>query len=172
MQLPEFQTERLILRPRITDDLEACLTMDRDPEVTRFVDGPWQEPEKHRAFVLSRMQADYPAGMGYWTVSAKTAPDRFLGWILLLPYSAVADEVEIGWRFVRDRWGHGYATEAAAAILDHAVYTLGLENVVADIHPGNLGSIRVAEKIGLALRQSRQLDDVMTKSYQLPSLAR
>jgi hypothetical protein len=40
--LPTFRTSRLVVRPRVPADLEACLAMDRDPAVTRFVAGPGQ----------------------------------------------------------------------------------------------------------------------------------
>jgi RimJ/RimL family protein N-acetyltransferase len=58
--------------------------------------------------------------------------------------------VEIGWRLVRSAWGHGYAPEAAAAILHHALHSLGLSRVIATIRPENQQSFRVAEKIGMA----------------------
>jgi hypothetical protein len=45
-------------------DMEARLAMDRDPEVTRFIIGPWADPVAHRAFVAARIHAAYPTGMG------------------------------------------------------------------------------------------------------------
>ncbi|RED52528.1 GNAT family N-acetyltransferase [Aestuariispira insulae] len=168
MTLPHIETERLLLRPRTLDDLESCLAMDRDPEVTKFVDGPWDEPDEHRAFILERMRSDYPDGLGYWTVTKLRQPDCFLGWILLLPYHWFENEVEIGWRFAKANWGQGYATEAAASALDHAVYSLGLNKIVADIHPENFASQKVAEKIGLIPVDNRQIDGMNMVSYQMP----
>lgn len=127
-------------------DLEACLAMDRDPQVTRFVMGPWTDPIAHRAFVVARIRHPYPPGMGYWSV---VAPTGFIGWILLTPLDLRGPETEIGWRFVQAAWGQGYATEAARPVLDHALATLGLSYVVADIDPGNTASARVAEKLGM-----------------------
>lgn len=144
--LPTFQTARLTLRPRTVDDLEACLAMDRDPAVTRFIDGPWADPDVHRTFVEARMRHVFPTGMGYWTVQA---PEGFAGWILLTPLNLHGPEIEIGWRLVRRLWGHGYATEAAHPVLRHALTTLGLAEVVADIDPANTASARVARKLGL-----------------------
>jgi RimJ/RimL family protein N-acetyltransferase len=57
-------------------------------------------------------------------------------------------EIEIGWRLVRAAWGRGYATEAARPVLDHALETLGLGEVIADIDPENAASARVALKLG------------------------
>lgn len=145
--LPSFETARLILRPRTMDDLEDCLAMDRDPEVVRYVQGPWSDPAAHRRFVEGRISAAYPPGQGYWTVVAKDG--GFQGWILLIPVDGAGSEIEIGWRFIRASWGRGYATEAAAPILAHARDALRVP-VVADIDPNNAASMRVAEKIGMA----------------------
>ncbi len=134
------------------EDLDACLAMDRDPEVTRFVAGPWADPVAHRAFVTARISHRYPPGMGYWSVFA---PAGFVGWILLAPCDLSGPEIEIGWRFVRAAWGQGYATEAARRVLDHALGTLALALVVADIDPANRASVRVAEKLGLRPTDSR-----------------
>jgi RimJ/RimL family protein N-acetyltransferase len=127
--------------------------MDRDPAVTRFIVGPWADPVTHRALVEARIHAAYPTGMGYWSVFAS---DRFVGWILLTPLGMTSyppvelrdPEIEIGWRFVRAAWGRGYATEAARPVLNHALGTLKLSQVVADIDPANTASIGVARKLG------------------------
>ena len=47
LMLPSFETERLLLRPRTMADFEACLAMNEDPEVMRFIPGPWDDPELH-----------------------------------------------------------------------------------------------------------------------------
>lgn len=147
--LPSFETERLLVRPRTMADFEACLAMDRDIEVTRYIPGPWQDPPRHEAFVRGRMQADYGPGLGYWTIVGRFEPGRFLGWILLIPTDGSGPEIEIGWRLIRAAWGKGYATEAAKPVMRHAFLSLGVERIIAEIAPGNAASIRVAEKLGL-----------------------
>lgn len=147
--LPSFATERLLLRPRTMSDLAACLAMDRDPEVTRYVAGPWNEPRAHEAFVRDRIQRPYPAGLGYWSIFPRNTPEQFLGWILLIPVDAVGPEVEIGWRLVHSTWAHGYATEAARPVAHHAFEVVGLDRIVAAIDRRNTGSLRVAEKLGM-----------------------
>lgn len=148
--LPTFRTARLTVRPRTLADLPACLAMDRDPEVTKYVPRPWSDPAGHEAFVRGRIEADYGPGLGYWSVFAHDRPEHFLGWILLIPCDGIGPEIEIGWRFLRETWGKGYATEAARPILDHAMDTLALDRVVAEIHPDNDGSVRVALKLGMS----------------------
>ena len=48
---PTFETARFNLRPRTLADTDACIAMDKEPGVTRFVRGPWDDPAAHRAFV-------------------------------------------------------------------------------------------------------------------------
>ena len=149
MLLPTFETSRLLLRPRVAADTDACLAMDREPEVTRFVDGPWSDAAAHRAFIEARTRGPYPTGLGYWTILRRGGDAGFLGWVLLIPLDAQGPEIEIGWWLRRAAWRQGFATEAAAAVLRYGLETLRLREVVADIDPANAASERVATKIGL-----------------------
>jgi RimJ/RimL family protein N-acetyltransferase len=56
---------------------------------------------------------------------------------------------EIGWMLTRSAWGHGYATEAGAAVRDEAFVSLELESIVAVHHPANPASGRIMEKLGM-----------------------
>lgn len=165
--LPTFHTERLIVRPRRLGDLEACLAMDRDPEVVRYLPGPWHEPDAHLEFVVHRMTAAYPPGLGYWSVVPRAEPERYLGWVLLIPNDAVGPEIEIGWRFNRASWGQGYATEATRPVLRHGFVDAGLGRVIATVHADNVRSQRVAEKIGLRLIGERGWQGLPAKDYAL-----
>jgi len=59
--------------------------------------------------------------------------------------------VEIGWRLARSAWGHGYASEAAMAVLDHGFNTLMLNEIVSFTSVGNLRSRAVMERIDMQL---------------------
>jgi ribosomal-protein-alanine N-acetyltransferase len=58
-------------------------------------------------------------------------------------------EIEIAYWFVRELWGRGLATEAARALRDHGFDVMGRERLVSLIHPDNVASQRVAEKVGM-----------------------
>ena len=146
-----FETDRFLLRPRTVADTEACFRMDSDPEVVRFIPGPWDDPAAHRAFIEMRTLGPWPEGMGYWVIEARDEPGSFLGWILLGPTKGPGSDVEIGWRLARRFWGQGVASEAARAVLDHALNGLCLRRVVAEITAGNAGSVAVAERLGMTL---------------------
>src|SRR5262245_51820523 len=55
---------------------------------------------------------------------------------------------ELGWGLIQAHWGHGYATEAAAAIRDWAQQRRKIDRLVSLISPDNVRSQRVAEKLG------------------------
>jgi RimJ/RimL family protein N-acetyltransferase len=146
--LPTFHTPRLILRPRTMADFDACYAMDREPEMTRYIKGPWSDEAAHRAFLKDRIERDWPDGLGYWTMLARES-GHFLGWILLIPLDGVGPEIKIGWRLTRAAWGKGYATEAAKPIAAHAFENVGVSRIIAEIDPRNAASRNVAEKIGM-----------------------
>lgn len=149
MTQPEFTTARLRLRPRTLADTDACLAMDREPGVTRHLDGPWGDPAAHRAFIEARTRGPWPPGLGYWAVLDAAGVEAFLGWVLLIPEDGTGPEVEIGWRLRPAAWGRGLATEAARPLLRHGFETLALPRIVAGIAAENTASLRVAAKLGL-----------------------
>lgn len=150
----EIRTERLVLRPRSVNDLEACIAMDRDPLVTKYVDGPWDDPEHHRSFILSNMVNSHPHPFGYWTITELGHSETFLGWVMIIPTGSSVRQAEIGWRLSRRCWGQGIATEAANEVVKLAHrHSRDLE-LFAAIHPDNSNSIKVALKIGMTFSHS------------------
>lgn len=73
------------------------------------------------------------------------------------------NEIAIGYRFIQNHWGKGFATEASIAVREYAFITLGLPRLVALIEPSNPRSIRVAEKIGMTFEK-----EVMLETYDHP----
>ncbi|MEM9736461.1 MAG: GNAT family N-acetyltransferase [Pseudomonadota bacterium] len=155
---PFIETPRLRLRPRRAADLDASLAMDREPGTTRWIEGPWDDPVAHEAFVRARIRGPYPPGLGYWVVARREHPAEFLGWVLLIPEDAMGPEVEIGWRMTSAARGQGYAPEAAANLLSHGFDQVGLTRIIAEIHSENQPSRRVAEKIGMRLSRKAPRD--------------
>jgi RimJ/RimL family protein N-acetyltransferase len=141
-------TQRLRLRPRTMADLEACVAMDLDPDVHRFIYGNRPPgPAEVRAQLRARIAAAWPPEGGIWAVEWQDA-SGFLGWCGLFPLEA-SGLIEIGYRYMPHAWGRGVATEAARAVLDHGFRDLGFDPIVAVTHPANLASRHVLEKIGL-----------------------
>lgn len=167
LMLPPLDTSRLLIRERTLADLESCLEMDRDTEVTRYIAGPWRDPIAHRQFVQYRITRRYPPGLGYWTIRERSDPARFVGWVLLIPDHGAGPEVEIGWRLVRSAWGRGIASEAAKALVAHAFHTVRLPRVIADISADNHASLRVAQKLGMERVGTNTSEAVPYERYRL-----
>jgi ribosomal-protein-alanine N-acetyltransferase len=87
--------------------------------------------------------------------------------LILWPDIDGDEEVEVAYLLARDAWGRGYATEAAAAIRDHAL-GLGVDGPVSLIYPDNAASIRVAEKTGMAYEKDVPFRGHALRLYRLP----
>ena len=145
-----IETVRLRLRGWRDDDGAALLAMSTDPEVMRHFPGPMSESQVE-AF-LARQRDREAAGEPYLRVVELGRTGRFLGFTGLSAVDFQAwftPAVEIGWRLRRDAWGHGYATEAAGAVLDHAFGQLALDEVVSFTATGNLRSLAVMRRLGM-----------------------
>jgi len=154
-RLPTFTTERLRLRPRAEQDLPDLMAMDAEPAVMRFIaDGRPPEPIAHRQELIERIHRDFGKGLGIWSVFPREAPQRFLGWVCLIPLPGY-DDVELGYRFRSAAWGQGYAYEASRALIPYAFGELALPHLVAVIQPGNERSLlRLASPSPRATRQT------------------
>ena len=79
-------------------------------------------------------------------------------------------EIELGWVIARAHWGNGYAGEASAPGLQLAFEVLGVSHVCSLILPGNLRSIRVAERLGGRFEREMLIggDQALVYGYQKP----
>jgi RimJ/RimL family protein N-acetyltransferase len=142
-----LHTERLRLRPRTLDDVDANVAMDLDLQVHRYIFSQAPEPGRWRARIAAQITSGWPSTGGLWAVERQSEPG-FLGWCGLFPLNH-SGLIEIGYRYVRAAWGQGIGSEAARAVLDHGFRALALDPIVAVAHPDNRASQRVLEKIGL-----------------------
>jgi RimJ/RimL family protein N-acetyltransferase len=148
-----LQTERLSLRGAWRDDdLDALAAMNADPEVMRYIfDGSVRDRADSAASLDRMMQTWAQRGFGLFAVELRGGGE-LIGWAgLAVPdfLPEVMPAVEIGWRLDRRFWGHGYATEAAAAALRFGFADRGLDRIISIRHVDNERSARVMDKIGL-----------------------
>ena len=147
----DLESERLLLRRFVPADAENLFRLDSDPEVMRFLTGGVPTP-RHviDRDVLPGMlsEHDHYPELGYWA-AIERASGAFVGWFSLRPSKRARDEVELGFRLVRDAWGKGLATEGSVALLTRAFGELEVRRVVATTYENNLASRRVLEKLGM-----------------------
>ena len=142
-----LQTERLSLRPFTHEDHAGFHGIWGDPEVIWWGAIDDLEESRDRFRQLVDREAAWPDGVG-WLAVRRRGEDAILGDVIVQPAKFV-DGIEIGWHFRRDAWGHGYATEAAQAVLDRALAEGVVERMYAIVAIQNDRSLRVVEKLGM-----------------------
>lgn len=146
MKAVELETKRLVLRQWRNEDFEPYAEICADEEVMRYLSGKSftrAETWRHMAFIVSHWQL---LGYGHFAVQEKSS-GRFAGRIGFLNPEGWPG-FEIGWTLGRHFWGKGYATEGAHRALEYAFDELDQSHVISLIHPDNLPSVRVAERLG------------------------
>lgn len=138
-----IDTKRLRLRPLCDDDLGLLHQIFSDPQAMRYWDRPaWDDIDRTRALLAALMQ---------------DAPDEHLEYAVELDGICIGrvgmwKRWEIGYIFAPDHWGHGYATESVAALIDDIWRRFPqADRLTAEIDPRNTGSARLLNKLGFTL---------------------
>ena len=150
---PVASTERLRLRELQPGDAEALYRLNSDPEVMRYT-GDSAFPSIAAAEAFLRDYEPYTRdGFGRWAVIQRT-DDAFVGWCGLRRQAD--EEVDLGFRFRREFWSMGYATEAGAASLRLGFDRFGLDEIVGRALRENLPSVSVLQKLGMTFKEIRE----------------
>ena len=144
-------TERLLLRRSLPDDAEEISAYRSDPVVNRYQGWERTDPDGVRA-EIEEMAKRAPGDPGWVQFSVvERESGRLVGDVGLSPADGEPGVIKVGYTISPAHQGHGYATEAVAALVDYAFEALGAEVVRAHASGENTPSHRVAEKIGMRL---------------------
>jgi RimJ/RimL family protein N-acetyltransferase len=156
-----IETDRLLLRPLTTADLDDLVEMHARPEVVRWM-GTYD-----RSAALERLERNEreweERGHGLVAILERTS-GQFLG-RSGLKYWPQFDETEVGWVLHPDAWGHGFATEAGQACLEWGFRALEVPYLTAMIVPDNDRSISVATRLGMRPIRSDLLMELSVVVY-------
>ena len=144
-----IETKRLLLRAESESDCDDIYKINTDPAVMRYV-GDGSVMSLSRDELLDRLGQLIPERINdEYGLAAVVLKDtnRYIG-ACWLKYDSFCDGVELGYRYTKDVWGNGYATEAAKSVLREGFQLPQLEKVFARAHHENIASIRVIEKLG------------------------
>jgi len=137
-------TERLVLRPPTLDDLPAWHAIYVDAEEVWY-GAPRASLDENREKLERQITQFEEHGFGMCAVELAGETIGAAG----LQHLEGGPEIEVGYRFLKEHWGHGYATECARASIAYGFDELGLERIVAVALESNVASRRVLEKCGL-----------------------
>lgn len=163
-----IETERLLLRTFTTDDAELIYELNKEAEVTRYTLDPVKSIEQAQQILETTILPQYALyNHGRWAVHLKPHLE-FLGWCGL-KYRPERKEIDLGYRFKKEAWGKGFATEAAYSCLKYGFEKLGLRRIVGRAMPENKASLRVLEKIGMSYLCEEIVDGHPAITYELYS---
>jgi RimJ/RimL family protein N-acetyltransferase len=145
-------TARLRLVPMADEHFDGLFAMNSEPEVMRYITGKPDAPEDTWA-MIERVKARWAEwGYSWWSfIELETGMVVGAGCIQHLGRDA-ANPLEIGWRLRSDRWGRGYASEAAQHMAAFAFETVQAPLLTAVCDPANKASSHVMEKLGMRYR--------------------
>jgi len=155
-------TERLALRPVTADDHAVLLAHWTQPDVRRFLfDGAAPSAAEVAETIEESVRDFASSGYGIWLIQepGETGPGGpvpagpgligpgLVGTAGLRPLEQLG--LEIFYSLAPASWGRGYATEAARAVVAHALGPLRLPEVLAEVDEGNTASVAVVKRLGM-----------------------
>jgi RimJ/RimL family protein N-acetyltransferase len=147
LSTPTLHTARLCLRPFTGGDADALFAMHTNANVLRYWDAPpWTDRERAERFI-ARCREMAEEGSGARVAVERARDEALIGWCALTRWRPDYRSASLGYCLDDAAWGHGYATEAALALLQWAFDTLDLNRVQAETDTRNAASARVLEKL-------------------------
>lgn len=147
-----IETKRLYLREIVEEDAACLFAMDSDPDVMRYIGVPPLTRMEDTMKMIGMIREQYTSnGIGRWTVVLKENNEA-IGWggLKLIRQRMNNHEhfYDNGYRFMKEHWGKGYATEVCRAVNVHAFTKMGLTEVFAYAMIEHKASRHVLEKSG------------------------
>ena len=120
-------------------------------QVRKYLGGTVDEEAYQRGFT-NMLQSKNSSH--YWTVFLKNR-NEFIGLVFLDTYHD-EQSTEIGYQFLPEFWGQGYAREVVMEVLDYGFQTLQLPAIVAETQTRNAASCGLLRKVGMTFEEQLQ----------------
>ncbi|MEL7011749.1 MAG: GNAT family protein [Pseudomonadota bacterium] len=172
-----LETQRLRLTPMRAEDVDISKAVRCDSRVMRYVDDA-MTPEDVEADMVNSVKRGAGGRIGLWVITRKDTGAKIgtsvlmpvpieeddYDWSLLVPVAYPDANIEVGYLFVPDAWGQGFATEACSRLVRFAFEETALTEIVATTDPENVNSHNVLQKSGLrkiGIKRAYAWDDVL-----------
>lgn len=149
-----LETERLLLRQQVPEDLNALWEFHRNPENIRYYHDPpttLEEVREQLEWDIDWYQKNNE--LGTWAIIRKET-GKLVGLCSLMPWTVGGvEEVEMAYILGEECRGQGLGTELSQAVVHYALERLKLPRIVSLIEPDNMLSRHVVEKTGMRLEK-------------------
>ncbi len=153
-----LRTDRLIVRESTIEDVDEFYRIYKDPEMTRYMEGLFDDPEDEKRYQRDYIKKVYGLmGFGIWTLVRKS-DGKIIGRAGFSVRNGF-DEVELGFLIGKDYQRQGYALEACGAILDYGKNVLRFDKVQTLVKAENTVSIHLCEKLGFVRVEEVDVDE-------------
>lgn len=147
-QLPQVNTDRIVLRRMRASDVDDIYAYASDPDVARYTSwAPHTSPDETRQFVRRVLDAYLEKRVANWGIEL-VSERKLIGTGGYGSWDLQNSTAEIGYVIGKPYWGQGLMTEAVGAMVDFGFRRMSLNRIVIRMDPRNVGSWRVAEKCG------------------------
>ena len=161
-----LETERMRLVPLGLEDAAPLFEIFRHPDVRKYLlDDDLVSMEWVRDEIAASVGSFEREGWGLWTIRPEPAGE-IAGFAGFRPFFE-PPEIQLLYGLHPDWWGHGLATEAARAVVDHAFGTLGFDEVRAATDRPNTASTAVLERLGMTLTRASEHGPQGTLHYAI-----
>lgn len=160
-------TERLRLVPMADEHFDGLYAMNSDPAVMRYITGKPDTPEDTRAMIERVKERWALYGFSWWTFFERETGEIVGAGCVQYLGRDPANPHELGWRLRADRWGKGYASEAARHMARFAFEDLHAPLLCAVCQPDNRASAHVMEKLGMTYTGKETWYDMSCSRYDI-----
>ncbi|MES2070120.1 MAG: GNAT family N-acetyltransferase [Pseudomonadota bacterium] len=160
-------TRRLRLEPLNDSHLDGLFELNRDPEVMRYITGKPNTREDTQAMIDLVKPRWVKYGFSWWGFIELGSQELIGAGCIQYLGRDPANPLETGWRLRRDKWGQGYASEAAQQMAAFAFETLDAELLCAVCHQDNTASAKVMQRLGMHYRGVERWYEMDTAVYDM-----
>ncbi|WP_298781673.1 GNAT family N-acetyltransferase [uncultured Polaribacter sp.] len=152
-----FETERLIVRKLVFDDLLAFHEMQSNPKVMQFADGDIKSFDEHEIEIKELINKYNLPNNDFWIYAVERKTDhQFVGTVALVKDKR---EDEIGYRFLEKYWANGYASEICKGLILYCK-KLKMNKLIAYAIDKNIASVKILERLNFKIVHRFISDDI------------
>ncbi|MGB3155744.1 MAG: GNAT family N-acetyltransferase [Chitinophagaceae bacterium] len=142
-----FETERLIVRQYTRADYDNYFSLHGNPVVMQYIRPAQTREDSDAKFEETILNVAEHSFMGRWAVVEKSS-GKFIGSFVIIPIPDDMEKTQLGYSFLPEHWGKGFATEVTMAGLKYFYNKTPLFEIYAVTETPNVASQKVLLKAG------------------------